>query len=130
MEKEPIQLDSGKIGCPICQTPLIEGSSPYFIKGMKVGEFDSIFCVMCRYSVLTEKGYVESGKKAEEMGLIGVPEVFPVIKEELTLETPQNVLDHNRTWIPEYDEELEPYEYPEIIFMLEKETIPVLTNPN
>jgi len=127
---DPIQLDSGKIGCPICQTPLVEGIAPYYLKGIKVGEFDSLVCEMCRYSVLTEKGYVESGKRAEEMGLIGAPEVVPEIKEVLTIEKSQNVEDDSRTWLPEYDEELEPQEYPEIIFVIDKETIPVLTKPN
>jgi len=130
MDKPPISLGNGKFGCPVCKTPLVTGKSPYFIKGVKVtGEFESLLCNICNYSVLTEIGYEESGKKAEEIGLLGTPEIIPEF-EEATLETPQNILTKNDlTWMPYYDgDELEPIEYPLIIMEFEKEQMPVLTS--
>lgn len=130
MDKPPIPIGSGKFGCPICKTPLVTGKSPYFIRDVRVtGEFESLRCNICNYSVLTEIGYEESGKKAQEMGLLESPEIIPEIGEA-TLETPQNVFTKNDfVWIPYYDgDELEPTEYPLIVMEFEKEQIPVLTS--
>lgn len=130
MDKPPISLDDGKFGCPICKTPLVFGKSPYFIRDIKVpGEFESLLCNICNYSVLTENGYEKSGKKAEKIGLIGSPEIIPEFGE-ITLVTPQNILTKNDLmWMPYYDgNELEPKEYPLIVMGFEKEKIPVLTS--
>jgi len=125
MDKAPIQLGSGKLGCPICQTPLIEKNAPYLIREIKVGEFNSLLCEMCRYSVLTEKGYEDSEEQAKQMGLIGIDESPDI--GTMTLEKTQTIADFNTTWIPHFDGELDVEVCPKTIVKLEKETLPTLT---
>lgn len=70
-DQDPIELKSGELGCPRCNTQLINGKVPYFVNGTKVGEFDGLLCEICRYGLLSEKGYDDSGKKIQEMNLFG-----------------------------------------------------------
>ena len=69
-DKDPIELKSGELGCPRCNTQLVDGKVPYFVNGDKVGEFDGLLCKICRYGLLSEKGYEDSGKKLKEMGIV------------------------------------------------------------
>jgi len=66
---DPIELKSGELGCPRCSTQLTEGNVPYFVNKTKVGEFDGLLCKICRYGVLSEKGYENSGKKLKELAI-------------------------------------------------------------
>ena len=69
-EEDPIELKSGELGCPRCNTQLVNGKVPYFVYGTKLGEFDGLLCEICRYGLLSEKGYEDSGKKVKEMNLV------------------------------------------------------------
>jgi len=69
-DEDPIELKSGELGCPRCNTQLVNGKVPYFVYETKVGEFDGLLCEICRYGLLSEKGYDDSGKKVKEMCLI------------------------------------------------------------
>ena len=69
-DKDPIELKSGELGCPRCNTQLVDGKVPYFVNGDKVGEFDGLLCKICRYGLLSEKGYEDSGKKLKEMCIV------------------------------------------------------------
>ena len=69
-DKDPIELKSGELGCPRCFTQLVNGKVPYFVFGTRVGEFDGLLCEICRYGLLSEKGYEDSGKKVKELCLI------------------------------------------------------------
>ena len=68
MDKVPIELEPGLLGCPDCRCPLRPGLVPFYHKGDKLGAFDGIICSMCGYGLLTEKGYDESGKAIEAHG--------------------------------------------------------------
>ena len=68
MDKVPIELEPGKLGCPDCKCPLEPGLMPLYHRGHKLGAFDGIVCRMCGYGLLTEKGYDESGAAIEEFG--------------------------------------------------------------
>ena len=65
MEKDPIELAPGKLGCPECRYPLAPGLTPFYYKGHKLGAFDGIVCDMCGFGLLTEKGYEDTGKAME-----------------------------------------------------------------
>lgn len=65
MEKDPVELAPGKLGCPDCRYPLVPGLTPFYYKGDKLGAFDGIVCEMCGYGLLTEKGYEDTGKAIE-----------------------------------------------------------------
>lgn len=62
MEKDPVELAPGKLGCPDCRYPLVPGLTPFYYKGDKLGAFDGIVCEMCGFGLLTEKGYEDTGK--------------------------------------------------------------------
>ncbi len=70
-DQDPIELKSGELGCPRCSTQLVNEKVPYFVNGIKMGEFDGLLCEICRYGLLSEKGYEDSGKKVKEMALVG-----------------------------------------------------------
>lgn len=65
MEKDPVELAPGKLGCPDCKYPLVPGLTPFYYKGHNLGAFDGIVCEMCGYGLLTEKGYEDTGKAIE-----------------------------------------------------------------
>ena len=62
MEKDPVELEPGKLGCPDCRYPLAPGLTPFYYKGDKLGAFEGIVCDMCGYGLLTEKGYEDTGR--------------------------------------------------------------------
>ena len=62
MEKDPVELEPGKLGCPECRYPLVPGLTPFYYKGDKLGAFEGIVCDMCGYALLTEKGYEDTGR--------------------------------------------------------------------
>lgn len=59
------------IRCPICTSPLVQGKAPFYIRGEYVGDFESIICKNSHFSALTESGYIEATRIAEQHGLIG-----------------------------------------------------------
>ena len=62
MEKDPVELEPGKLGCPDCRYPLVPGLTPFYYKGDYLGAFDGIVCEMCGFGLLTERGYEDTGK--------------------------------------------------------------------
>ena len=69
-DKYPIQLESGNLACPDCRTPLDKGYVPISLDGFMLGVFDGLICEMCRFGLLSEKGYVDSEKIKKEIGKI------------------------------------------------------------
>ena len=65
MEKDPIELAPGKLGCPDCKHPLVPGLTPFYYRGHNLGAFDGIVCEMCGFGLLTEKGYEDTGRAIE-----------------------------------------------------------------
>lgn len=65
MEKDPVELAPGKLGCPDCKYPLVPGLTPYYYKGHNLGAFDGLVCEMCGFGLLTERGYEDTGKAIE-----------------------------------------------------------------
>ena len=110
--EEPIVISNDDLRCPVCRTRLVEGKSPYYLHGTKVGEFDSLLCEICHYSLLTEKGYEESGIKAKEMGLLNDGKETPDL-EERTIAKVQNTFTGNKSNIEEMDDEGIPESYHE-----------------
>ena len=70
MEKAPIRLPNGDLGCPYCKTQLVSGKSPYHFEGIRVGAFDSMRCQFCGFYVLSEEGRTDSVNALIELGLI------------------------------------------------------------
>lgn len=70
MEEDPIELSPGKLGCPSCKIPLVDGLTPYYHEGDKIGSFDGIICEMCGYGLLTEKGCEDSINAVKSLGYI------------------------------------------------------------
>lgn len=62
MGEYPVELEPGKLGCPRCKTPLVEGEAPCYYEGHVIGMFDGIVCDMCDYGLLTQKGFEESSR--------------------------------------------------------------------
>jgi len=60
-EKDPIQLESGELGCPDCKVQLVSGNLPMYFRRIFFGYFDGLKCTKCDYGLLTEKGYEDSG---------------------------------------------------------------------
>lgn len=85
MEEVPVQLPNGDLGCPYCKTQLVNGKSPYYCKGVRVGAFDSVRCQFCGFYVLSDEGRMKSLDALIELGLISV--------EEDTTETVTPVFD-------------------------------------
>ena len=67
MDKVPIEMESGRLGCPDCRRPLEPGLLPFHYKGRRLGAFDGIVCGVCGYGLFTEKGYDESGAAIEAL---------------------------------------------------------------
>lgn len=68
--QDPVQLSNEELGCPRCNTELVDGKSPLYFQKVKVGSFDSLRCEFCGYFILSEEGFRESSKKIAEMGLV------------------------------------------------------------
>lgn len=85
MPEVPIRTNSTDIGCPRCETPLQTGKAPFYLHGEHVGNFDSLVCPICNYSMLTSFGYNEATKAANIQGLVGpkekidIPEIGEVL---------------------------------------------------
>ena len=67
MERKPIELAPGKLGCPNCRYPLEPSLVPAYHDGAKLGAFDGLACEMCGYGMLTEKGH---GDKEQALGAL------------------------------------------------------------
>ena len=80
MDKDPIQLTNNELGCPDCKIELIPDKIPYHWKRKLLGYFDGIKCTKCNYSLLTEKGFCDSGNvikygtQKDNNGLVSFPE--------------------------------------------------------
>ena len=88
MDKAPIEIEPGRLACPDCRCPLEPGLLPFYHKGHKLGAFDGIVCTMCGYGLLTEKGYVESGKAIEAFGTAPLEDGFVDVVETLVTRLP------------------------------------------
>ena len=85
VDKVPIELEPGNLGCPDCRCPLEPGLLPFYHKGHKLGAFDGVVCKMCGYGLLTEKGYDESGAAIEAFGTVLRPRAFvDVVETQVT----------------------------------------------
>ena len=65
MGEFPIALKSGRLGCPRCKTPLVDGEAPCYYKGRNMGLFDGLVCKTCDYGLLNQKGFEDSNKAIE-----------------------------------------------------------------
>ena len=65
MGEFPIEIEPGKLGCPRCKTPLVDGETPCYYKGRSMGLFDGLVCKTCDYGLLSQKGFDDSGKVIE-----------------------------------------------------------------
>lgn len=81
VDKVPIELEPGKLGCPDCRCPLEPGLMPFYHKGHKLGAFDGVVCSMCGYGLLSGKGYDESGEAIEAFGTVLHPGGFADVVE-------------------------------------------------
>ena len=70
MRRTPIELGSGKLGCPECRYPLEPSLVPIYHEGSKLGAFDGMACEMCGYGILTEKGRRDKGRALEALDRI------------------------------------------------------------
>ena len=68
VDDTPIEIEPGRLGCPQCKTPLVEGETPYHHEGLNIGSFDGLVCETCDYGLLTEKGYEDSDKAIAALG--------------------------------------------------------------
>ena len=78
MSEVPIRTNSGDLGCPRCETPLQKGIAPFNLHGEYIGNFDSLVCPICNYSMLTSSGYTEVTKEACIQGLVGPEEKIDI----------------------------------------------------
>lgn len=73
MKRTPIELASGKLGCPECRCPLEPRLVPVYHDGIKLGAFDGMACEMCGYGALTEKGRGDRERALEAPDRIPLP---------------------------------------------------------
>ena len=110
-DADPIELKSGELGCPRCNTQLVGGKVPYFVNGIKVGEFDGLVCAICSYGLLSEKGYEDSGKKVKEMGLDEVDVMTESINAKIDplaiIISPTEAVEYSVDKEKEFNDELE-----------------------
>jgi hypothetical protein len=59
------------VSCPECGSPLVQGNAPFYLHGEYVGTFESLICKNSHFSALTESGYKDATRIAEQLGLIG-----------------------------------------------------------
>lgn len=110
-DADPIELKSGELGCPRCNTQLVGGKVPYFVNETKVGEFDGLVCEICSYGLLSEKGYEDSGKKVKEMGLDEVDVMTESINAKIDplaiIISPTEAMEYSVDKEKEFNDELE-----------------------
>jgi len=110
-DEDPIELKSGELGCPRCNTQLVDGKVPYFVNKTKVGEFDGLVCEICNYGLLSEKGYEDSGKKVKEMGLDEVDVMTECINAKIDppvmIISPTEAMEYSTDKEKEFNDELE-----------------------
>lgn len=94
MTETPIRLDSNDLGCPRCKTKLELGNSPFTINDEYVGHFESLFCSICHYHLLTAEGYDKAIKQASKFGLVGSEEEYEIddtVEEHFTVYAPLSI---------------------------------------
>lgn len=67
-----------ELGCPKCDSPLVQREAPFYLHGEFVGVFESLVCEMCHFSALTSQGYQKAIVEAEKFGLVGPAEEISV----------------------------------------------------
>jgi hypothetical protein len=72
----PIRSPSGTLDCPRCGTLLTHGKFPFYIEGNLIGKFDSRYCEVCNYSLLTASGYSLAVQAAAQFGFLGPREAM------------------------------------------------------
>lgn len=65
LEKDPAELEPGRLGCPRCRRPLVPGTAPYCYKGRRLGPFDGIVCGACGCGLLAENGHKDADRAVE-----------------------------------------------------------------
>jgi len=93
-KKPPFRTESGKLGCPICETVLMKDKAPFSINEVHVGNFESWICPICNYYALTENGYEQAVIKAKQLATI-IKDVtenkyikYTVIKDDIGIKEP------------------------------------------
>ncbi|MGC8696391.1 MAG: hypothetical protein ACP5UD_08320 [Conexivisphaera sp.] len=69
LDLPPVHADGGDL-CPVCGALLKRTMMHYRVKGIYVGMVEVLRCPLGHYLVLTERGYEEARKRAEDMGLL------------------------------------------------------------
>jgi hypothetical protein len=69
LDLPPVRADGGDL-CPVCGAKLERTMMHYRVKGIYVGMVEVLRCPLGHYFVLTERGYEEARKRAEDMGLL------------------------------------------------------------
>ncbi len=79
------------VSCPKCESPLVQGNAPFYLHGEYIGSFQSLICEICHYSALTESGYRNATRIAEQLALIGPASELPNERSETWYETEQPI---------------------------------------
>jgi hypothetical protein len=82
IDQDPIRAEDGTLQCPNCHISLVESKTPFHFKNQYMGNFDALVCRICRYSLLTSKGYDKALEVARSFGLVGPAEVVNEIIED------------------------------------------------
>ena len=92
----PTRDSNGKLLCPRCATELKDQKAPYFIAREYLGEFDSKFCDMCQYSLLTAYGYDAALKEANKYGIVGPEE--ELVSEQFVIDEKADLTPIQYIW--------------------------------
>lgn len=112
MSDFPFRFTSGEVGCPRCETVLQRGNAPFYIEGEYVGTFESLICLVCNFSALTQNGYEKAVLKAREFGLVGEAEVSDIPDiDEIELVVGRSGTGKNDQKIMQKDDEEETVPY-------------------
>ena len=72
----------GGLNCPKCGSILVEGNAPFYLHGQYVGIFKSLICKEnSHFYALTESGYRDATRVAQQLGLIGPAEEVHIEEE-------------------------------------------------
>jgi DNA-directed RNA polymerase subunit RPC12/RpoP len=74
MSSIPSRNGHDELACPDCGTKLVRKKAPFYLHDKFVGDFESIVCDKCGYSLLTSAGYDSAVKEACRQGHVGPPE--------------------------------------------------------
>jgi hypothetical protein len=93
MDATPTSSDNDTI-CPTCRGIMTYKKAPFYLHGKLVGDFDSVVCGKCGYSLLTASGYDKAIIEAQKLKLVGPEEELNVgdLKEEISYIYPPIIL--------------------------------------